>query len=312
MKSKKIAVVMGGPSTEREVSLRTGQAILAALQRQGYDAVAIDLEPARVEAQLAACGAEAVFVAVHGQYGEDGTLQGLLELKGLPYTGSGVLSSALAMDKAATKMMFQAADVPTPRFAVLHEREDKEALAQDVVKLFGVPVVIKSTAQGSSIGVCVARREGEVLTALQEAFRYGPTVLLEEFIAGREVTVPVWCDGSDSEAMPIVEIAPKSGVYDYESKYTKGATEYIVPAKLPPHVTALVQQAAVQACQILGCRGVARADIMLDDKLRPYVLEVNTIPGMTETSLVPKAAAAAGISFDALCERILLQALGTR
>ena len=309
MKEKKIAVVMGGPSTEREVSLRTGNAILTALQRLGYQAVGIDLEPARIEKQLADCGAEVVFVAVHGKYGEDGTLQGLLELKQLPYTGSGVLASALAMDKVASKMMFQGADVPTPRFAVLQEQEDKAALGQAVIKQFGLPVVIKSAAQGSSIGVCMVHKAEDVQAALEEVFRYGKTALLEECIIGREITVPVWCDTAGAEAMPVIEIAPKSGVYDYQSKYTKGASEYIVPAQLPPHVTLMVQQAAVQACQVLGCFGVARADIMLDEKLRPYVLEVNTVPGMTETSLVPKAAAAEGHSFEALCERILLQAL---
>jgi D-alanine--D-alanine ligase len=306
MKAKKIAVVMGGPSTEREVSLNTGKAILNALQEKGYDAVGIDLEPSAFIQQLQEHRIEYVFNAVHGQFGEDGVMQGALELMGIPYTGSGVLASAIAMDKGISKKVFLASGIPTPRSRLF----DKEALKQNqlsetIAAEFTFPLVVKATSQGSSIGVMIVKTQEGLPAAITQAFQYSRQILVEEFIKGKELTVAIF-GGDQPEALPVIEIVPHSGAYDYHSKYTKGATEYIVPARLSADITKNVQEVAVDAFVALGCKGIARVDIMLDEENAPQVLEVNTIPGMTATSLVPKAAAAAGISFADLCERLLL------
>jgi D-alanine-D-alanine ligase len=305
VKSKKIAVVMGGPSDEREVSLNTGRAILKALQTKGYNVIEIDLEPKQFITKIVEENVDIVFNAIHGKFGEDGILQGALELLGIPYTGSGVLASAIAMDKGVSKRIFVAAGIPTPKSRLYTKDELNAALPTVIEKDFGVPVVIKSAAQGSSIGVYIVEKPGDLNEAVKQAFKYSDSILVEEFIKGREVTVAVY-GSHDPKALPIIEIAPHSGRYDYHSKYTKGATEYIVPAKLDNDVTIELQKVAVTTFKALGCRGIARVDIMLDQQNRPYVLEVNTIPGMTATSLVPKAAAAAGISFEDLCEKLLL------
>lgn len=304
MKNKKIAVLMGGPSAERAVSLNTGAAILQALQEKGYKAVGIDLEPERFVEQLTEAGIEVVFNAVHGKYGEDGVLQGALELLGIPYTGSGVLSSAMAMDKGITKRIFLSANIPTPRSHLFTKSDRKRDLPAEILADFSIPVVVKSAAQGSSIGVVIVEKSDELSAAIDQAFTYSENILVEEFIQGRELTVAIWGNG-EPEALPIIEIVPNSGRYDYQSKYTKGATEYIVPAKLNDNTTSIVQKVAIEAFNKLECRGIARVDVMLDKDNNPYVLEVNTIPGMTATSLVPKAAAAVGIPFADLCERLL-------
>lgn len=298
---------MGGPSAERAVSLNTGAAILLALQEKGYHAVGIDLDPARFMEQLTEAGIEVVFNAVHGKYGEDGVLQGTLELLGIPYTGSGVLASAMAMDKGITKRIFQSANIPTPRSNLFTKSDRTRDLVAEILANFNIPVVVKSASQGSSIGVVIVKDSKELPEAINQAFQYSDTMLVEEFITGKELTVAIW--GTDEpEALPIIEIVPHSGCYDYQSKYTKGATEYIVPAKLTDVTKSIVQKVAVEAFTKLGCRGIARVDIMLDKADNPYVLEVNTIPGMTATSLVPKAVAAVGISFADLCERLLCMA----
>ncbi len=308
MKNKRIAVVMGGPSAEREVSLNTGHGILAALQEKGYDAVGIDLEPRRFIEQLRDAGTQVVFIAIHGKYGEDGLLQGALELLGIPYTGSGVLASALAMDKGFTKRLFLQAGISTPD-SRLYTAADAKArpLAREIIDAFGLPVVIKPATQGSSIGVTIVEAEETLAVALDTAFGYDDHVLIEQFIKGKELTVAI-LGGDTPRALPVIEIAPHSGRYDYTSKYTKGATEYLCPAPLDAATTQAVQREALAAFTLLGCRGVSRVDVMLDTDNKPYVLEINTIPGMTATSLVPKAAAAAGISFADLCEQILLMA----
>lgn len=305
MKTKKIAVLMGGPSTEREVSLNTGNAILSALQEKGYQAVGIDLNPQQFVEQLREAGAEIVFNAIHGKFGEDGALQGALDLLGIPYTGSGVLASAIAMDKAISKRLFSSAAIPTPRAAYYGNRQEITQIAANVRTQFHLPVVVKAASQGSSIGVIIVTEDSELEGALDEAFRYSEQAVVEEFINGKELTVAVLASHT-YQALPIIEIVPFSGRYDYRSKYTKGCTEYIVPARLQPEVTNKIQSIAIEAVALLGCRGVARVDFMMDEAGNPFVLEVNTIPGMTETSLVPKAAAAEGISFAELCERLLL------
>jgi len=304
MKEKKIAVVMGGPSTEREVSLNTGSAILTALKEKGYDAIGIDFEPTRFVEQLTESGIDIVFNAIHGKYGEDGILQGALELLGIPYTGSDLLSSAMAMDKGISKRIFSSAAIPTPRSRLFVKADMKRDVTKEIMTDFTIPVVVKSSSQGSSIGVVIVEQAEDLSEAIHQAFMYSDHILVEEFIKGRELTVAVW--GNDEpEALPIIEIVPHSGRYDYQSKYTKGASEYIVPAKLLDVTTKAVQKVAIEAFVQLRCRGIARVDVMLDKDNNPYVLEVNTIPGMTSTSLVPKAAAAIGISFADLCERLL-------
>lgn len=305
MKNKKIAVVMGGPSDEREVSLNTGKAIFAALQEKGYQVVAIDIEPVRFVDQLKESGAEVVFNAIHGKLGEDGIMQGALELLGIPYTGSGVLASAASMDKGISKRLFLAEGVPTPRSVLYSKADQKRDLPAEIMKKFSIPVVVKSAAQGSSIGVTIVEDAAVLPEAIRQAFQHSENILVEEFITGKEVTVAVW-GNEQPEALPIIEIAPHSGRYDYHSKYTKGATDYIVPARVDETTAAKIREAAIAAYSVLGCRGIARADIMLDKAGHPYVLEVNTIPGMTATSLVPKSAAAVGIPFADLCERLLL------
>lgn len=306
MLTKKIAVVMGGPSTEREVSLNTGRAILAALQEKGYNAVGIDLEPRQFVEQLKEAGTEVVFNAIHGEYGEDGALQGALDLLGIPYTGSGVLASAVAMDKTVSKRLFISAGIPTPR-AAFYASKDK-VTADLILTEFRLPIVVKAAAQGSSIGVIIVESADALPRAIADAFSYSDHILVEEFIAGKELTVAI-IGGEAEQVLPVIEIVPHSGRYDYQSKYTKGYTEYIVPAQLSSETTEKVQRFALEAYTLLGCKGVSRVDVMLDKNGNPYVLEVNTVPGMTATSLVPKAAAAAGMSFADLCEKLLLLAI---
>ncbi len=293
---KPIAVLMGGLSAERDVSLRTGQAVLKSLKRLGYAAFPIDAGrdlPSRLTWQQSS----KVFVALHGRYGEDGTVQGLLEIMQLPYTGSGVLASSMAMDKVVTKKLLVYHNQPTPAFVECTAADLENGPLADCPPL---PVVVKPAREGSTIGISLVRKEEELQPALEEALRHDDLVLVEEFIAGREVTVGVL----DGEALPIVEVVPESGFYDYQSKYTAGRTEYLLPAPLDQELYANLQKAAVEVFNILGCSGAARIDFMIRDN-EFFCLEANTIPGMTETSLLPKAAAAAGISFDQLVERIL-------
>jgi len=324
----KIVVLMGGSSAEREISLRTGAGIARALRERGHDVTALDtangailpagtetahaLPPtdadrrpvARDRADLAEAApvhdAELVFIALHGGAGEDGTIQALLDLAGKPYTGSGMLASAMAMDKAVTKRLLESVGVPTPPWRLYRRRDGifpDDAAAQ---ALGGYPVIIKPNEEGSTFGLTVVKDEAALAPAYDEALRYSNNVLLEAFIPGRELTVAVLGD----EALPIVEIRPKSGLYDYESKYTAGKSEYFCPADLPADVTRHIQQLSLAACRVLDTAGVARVDFRLAPDGTPHCLEVNTIPGMTATSLVPMAAKAVGMSFEELCERI--------
>lgn len=307
MKEKKIVVLMGGPSSEREVSLNTGKAILQALKNKDYNAVGLEIEPKRLFDQLKECKCDIVFNAIHGKYGEDGYLQGALELLQIPYTGSGVLANALAMDKVVSKRLFLAGNVSTPRFTVYEEDDLSQDITKEILKDYSLPVVIKASTQGSSIGVSIVENIDDLKKAIEDSFKYSDHILVEEFIQGRELTVAVWGD-KEKSALPIIEIVPHSGKYDYQSKYTKGATDYIVPAKIENNLTEKIQAMALKAFKLLGCKGIARVDVMLGTDDVPYVLEVNTVPGMTETSLVPKAAKAVGISFEELCEKLLLMA----
>lgn len=305
-----VAVVLGGPSSEAEISRITGGAIANALREKGYNAKELELEPEQIIPQLRAMEAKVVFNAVHGMYGEDGRLQSILEAAHMPYTGSGVLASAVAMDKVATKRFLQSAGVATPacRVVLKNDVQNQEQLQKELLAEFGLPMVIKAAAQGSSIGVYIPKTEEEILPALSEAFKYSRDVLVEKCITGKELTVAVMEENGEPKPLPVIWIAPHSGAYDFHSKYTKGATDYHCPAPLNEETTAHVQNLAVATYKVLGLSGVARIDVMLDDVGQGYVLEANTIPGMTATSLVPKAAAAVGVSFPDLCEKILLSA----
>lgn len=306
-KNQVVAVVMGGPSAEREVSLNTGAAIANALREYGYtNVVEIDLDPRNFGKQLAESKAEVVFNAVHGLYGEDGRLQTLLEIREMPYTGSGMIASVSCMDKVITKRMLRDAGISTPACLIVNKKEI--GIKEKIMQRFSLPVVIKPASQGSSIGVEIVKEENQLDEALANAFKYSRDILVEEFIGGKELTVSMMQKDGEVVALPVIHIAPHSGMYDYHSKYTKGATEYICPADLDEETTKKVQEISKQAYEVLGCSGVARADVMLDETGNGYVLEINTVPGMTATSLVPKAAAAAGISFPELCNIILQSA----
>ena len=305
-----VAVVLGEPSSEAEISRVTGAAIANALREKGYNAQEVELEPANLIPTLEKMGAKVVFNAVHGMYGEDGRLQSILEAAGMPYTGCGVLASAVAMDKAATKRFLQSANISTPRCLIINRRDakDLDAVEAKILEQFSIPVVIKAATQGSSIGVHIVKDAKDVKEAVSDCFKYSADVLVEECIKGKELTVAMMEDGDEIRCLPVIWIAPHSGAYDFHSKYTKGATDYHCPAPLSEEVTAHVQKLALDTYKVLGLSGVARVDVMLDENNQGYVLEANTIPGMTATSLVPKAAAAVGISFPELCEKILLSA----
>ncbi|SDU28734.1 D-alanine-D-alanine ligase [Verrucomicrobium sp. GAS474] len=288
---RRVAVLMGGPSSEREVSLRTGAAVAGALRTLGYDVVEVDVTAREV---VLPEGIDFVFLSLHGTFGEDGTVQAMLEARGVPYTGCGVAASRLAFDKEASKELFRAAGIPTPAgHCVLRGGSLPEPME--------MPVVVKPSKQGSTVGMSFVFEEKDLEPALRKAWEFDEHVLVEQFIKGREFTVGIL----GKEALPPVEIVPKSGFYDYDNKYTAGATDYYCPARIDEETTLRIQRAALLAHRVLCCQVYSRVDVMLDEKGRPFVLEVNTIPGMTATSLLPKAAAAAGIDFPGLCGRIL-------
>jgi D-alanine-D-alanine ligase len=291
---------MGGASTEREISLRSGQAVTAALERLGHDVTPIVLG-AGVDPFLAlsAAGIDAAFLALHGRFGEDGCVQGLLELLQIPYTGSSVLSSALAMDKLKAKEMFRLHNVPTPPYYVLDA--DQADDLDEVHGSFGFPVVVKPRREGSSIGISRASSPAELSAAVELALGFDRSLVVERFVKAKEIAVGIL----DGRVLGAIEVAPKSGFYDFESKYTPGATEYFMPARLPETRYRGVLNLAERAAQALDTSGAVRVDLMVTEGQNEYVLEVNTLPGMTPTSLLPKIAAAAGFDFDALCGAIL-------
>lgn len=301
----KIVVVMGGTSTEAEVSRRTGTAIANALKSKNYNVETMELHPKTFAAEISSSNCGIVFNAVHGLYGEDGQLQGTLDMLGIKYTGSGVLAASLTMDKVATKRMFTFANITTPKFEVYRIADKNETLAAKVQEKFGLPVVIKAANQGSSIGVEIVEKTEDISPAIENSFKYGDEILVEEFIKGRELTVAVYGNEDNAQALPVIEITTVTGRYDYETKYKKGASTHICPAEISTDLTEKVQALAVEAFKVCKCKGVARVDIMLSEENTPYAIEVNSVPGMTETSLVPDAARAAGIEFPELCEKIL-------
>ncbi|MDF3066908.1 MAG: D-alanine--D-alanine ligase [Polyangiaceae bacterium] len=300
MSHRKVSVIMGGTSSERQVSLASGEAVLAALTEQGVDARAIVLGPGDdALSMLAGADMDAAFLALHGKLGEDGCVQGLLELLGIPYTGSNVLASALAMDKLKSKELFRLHNVPTPAYYVV-DQASAEQLA-DVHGSFGFPVVVKPRREGSSIGVSRANNLMELREAVELALAFDSSVLVERFVQAREVAVGIL----DGRVLGAIEIAPKSGMYDFAAKYTPGMTDYFMPARLPAARYRNVLNLAERAAEALDTGGAVRVDLLVTESQNEYVLEVNTLPGMTPTSLLPKIAGAAGYHFSELCLAIL-------
>ncbi len=331
-----IAILLGGISPERNISLLSGRAATHALRAKGHSVVAIDpalgLDGTMTDAELASVtaneitdaelaafrpeqliecihsplfnGIEMVFLGLHGRYGEDGYVQALLDMRGIPYTGSGMLASAMCMDKTVSKMMFQISGIPTPHWVSLtpEQADDMEVLAEVQRELRG-PIVVKPNDQGSTVGMSIIETGvvDDLAAAVRLAAKFSSSILVERYIAGRELTVAVL----GGEALPVIEIEPKDGYYDYANKYTKGRTEYHCPADLTDEVRNHVQNLAITAHAVLGCRAYSRIDFRLSEDNVPYCLEVNTLPGLTETSLVPMAARQAGIEFGDLCEEII-------
>jgi D-alanine-D-alanine ligase len=295
-RSKRIGVLMGGISREREVSLKTGSAMLKALQESGYQALGIDVSADIVE-RLLKERIEVAVIALHGRWGEDGTVQGLLELLRIPYTGSGVLASALAMNKIKAKEIFLYHGLPTPEFITPEEDDPEEPP-------FPPPWVVKPASEGSTIGIDIVMEREGLQEAVRSARGYDHEVLVERFIKGKELTVGIL----KGEPLPIVEIVPLGGFYDYQAKYTPGQTEYILPARISEQQEQEIGELGLRAYHALGCSGCARVDLLLSDQGEAFITEVNTLPGMTETSLVPKAAAQVGISFLKLVEIIVEEA----
>lgn len=309
MHKEKVLVLMGGTSEEREVSLRSGKAVLNALLSLGYDARAIDYNSSRIS-EIIDYDADLVFIALHGKNGEDGTVQGLLESLNVTYTGSGVATSVLCIDKVLSKKMLNYEGIPSPGFKILSQKDlrDTDAMLTSLQQDIGIPMVVKAATQGSSIGTYIVRQEEDIRQAIETAFNYGTEVLVEEFINGQELTVAL-LGNEEPQVLPVIEITSSNEFYDYESKYTQGKCEHIIPARIGEDTRQEIEKISKQVYQLMGCRGFSRIDFMLDKNARPYVLEVNTIPGMTEMSLVPDAARAAGLSFEELVEKILRLAL---
>lgn len=311
---KRVAVLKGGPSLERQVSLRSGAHAQEALARLGHDVLGLDVGPELVP-QLRDSKPDAAFIALHGREGEDGTVQALLEAVGVPYTGSGPAACARCTDKVLAKYLMREGGVPTPDFHFLREEAIKQlgaaAAVADIEAALGFPLVVKPASQGSALGVKFARRAQELPGAMVGAFSYDHKILIERYVKGRDLAVSV-LDGEPGSgapplALPVVEAVPREeDFYDYESRYEIGMTTFVCPAELEQQTTARAQELAVATYQLLGCHGVARVDLMLDSASGElWVLETNVVPGLTETSLLPQAADAAGIGFDELTARVL-------
>lgn len=296
----RIGVLMAGPSTEKKISLKSGHAVRAALEKNGFNAVPVIIKTDKLEDNLRLLKSKKIdcaFIALHGRFGEDGGIQKILKILKIPYTGSGVKASRLAMDKIASRKIFQRSGLSVPRFEVLKKNFYNDADLSD----FTFPLVVKPATHGSSIGLSIVSNPADVPKAVNLAFKFDERIVIEEYIKGRELTVGIL----EEEAMPVIEIIPKHAFFDYQAKYKKGLTDYIVPAKISPAVASSVKKAALSAHKLLGCFGCSRVDIILGEKDEPFVLEVNTIPGLTETSLLPKAARQLGIDFTSLCIKLI-------
>ena len=294
----KVAVLFGGKSAEREVSLKSGSRVLDALKRQGVDACAFDPAERKLD-ELAAF--DRAFIMLHGRYGEDGTIQGVLELMGIPYTGSGVMASAIGMDKWRTKLLWRSVGLPVPEFVMLDSGSDFSAVEQQL----GLPLFVKPACEGSSIGVTKVRNPGELCSAYAEAARHDSLVIAERAVLGGEYTVAIVGVGDEMQALPIIRIVPATDFYDYEAKYLRDDTRYLCPCGLSEVREQELRAQALDAFRVLGCRGWGRVDFLMDEQGNAYFLEVNTSPGMTDHSLVPMAARAAGVSYEQLVLRVL-------
>lgn len=309
MKKLKVMVLMGGKSSEREVSLSSGKCVAEALREAGFDVAELDLDSENLS-EIARIRPDVAFIALHGKGGEDGAVQGVLEWLGIPYTGPGIAASAVCMDKILTKKLLTFSGVATPRFLELGAEAvtDPAAAAKRAIDALGLPVVFKASRQGSSIGVTIVRNAEEGEDAIRRLNDIGDPILAEEFLSGKELSIPV-LGNADPELLPIIEIASDGAFYDYDSKYTPGKSRHIIPAELRPEQAEKAREMAKNAYLAAGCRGYSRVDLLLDGNGEPQVLEINTAPGMTSTSLVPDAARAAGLSFPELAKKIVLLAL---
>lgn len=305
MREEKVLVLMGGKSTEREVSLRSGKAVASALRERFSQVTELDLTKESLS-EIARIKPDAVFIALHGKGGEDGAIQGYLEWLEIPYTGPGIAASALCLDKIMTKKVLTLSGVPTPAFLRIGEeaKEDPEAAVRGAADTLGLPLVLKACRQGSSIGTVILHDLREGASVLRELFSYGDEILAERFLSGMELTVPVM--GNEKLlVLPPIEITSNGQFYDYQSKYTPGESHHIIPARITKEEEKKIKSIAASAYAATGCRGLARVDVMMDETGEPQVIEINTSPGMTETSLFPDAARAAGISFPELCEDLI-------
>lgn len=293
LKAQRIGVLMGGRSSERDISFKSGKAVIQGLKRRGYNVTAIDVDP-DLAIKLKRKHIGAAFIALHGRWGEDGSVQGLLEIMGIPYTGSGVLGSAMAMDKVVMKMMFESMGIPSPAYT---QAEDGGTVH------FPLPFIVKPANEGSTIGISIVKKQKEVMAAIKKARMFDKKVMIEKYIEGDEITVGI----VNGEALPVVQVKPSSGFYDFEAKYTKGMTEYIVPAKIDKTIAKKAGDIAMEVYKAFELAGCVRIDMLVDDDL-PKVIDINTSPGMTETSLVPKAWESLGRTFDELVEAILMEA----
>lgn len=305
----KVLVLMGGTSEEREVSLNSGNNVYKALEQKGFQVEALDLSKDNL-GRIADIAPDVVFIALHGKNGEDGTVQGYLDLLDIPYTGSGVATSAICMNKILTKKLLSYEGLPTPDFIIMKKKTFDQAafVVRSLVQKFGLPMVVKAATQGSSIGTYIVKKEDEILPAIEAAFQYDQDVLIEKYIDGILLTVSVL--GNENPCiLPIIEITSNNEFYDYESKYTPGMCEHLIPARINEDLQNKIARISEETYKSLACRGFARIDFMVDRKGQPYILEINTIPGLTNMSLVPDAARAVGISYEDLIERLVKLAL---
>lgn len=304
LKGKKIAVIMGGRSGEREVSLRSGIRVFNSLKSQGFKVFHLDSDNKLID-NLKKKKIDIAFIMLHGRFGEDGAVQGLLEHHGIPYTGSKVLASALAMNKVAAKRIFIATGIPTPKYQVIENNISIRKQCDKIRRVFPFPLVVKPVSEGSSLGVSIVKEEDKLEKTVSDTVDKFKDVFIEEYIKGKEVTVGIIGKGDDAAALPILELKPRAEFYDYKAKYSEGGTDFILPAKLPKDLYKYTQSLALSAHKALGCYGVSRVDIIVSGNHTPYVHEVNTIPGMTDKSDLPAEAECAGISFDELVVKIL-------
>jgi D-alanine-D-alanine ligase len=305
-----IGVLMGGYSSEREISLRSGQAVYESLTNAGHQATLIDIrnqEKDKIAAQIKAAQIDVAFIALHGRLGEDGVIQSILEEMDIPFTGSGMQASQKAFNKTVTQATLKSQDLPVPEFICITDGKMMD-FRKAFLALKKLPFVVKAACEGSSIGITIVRHPAQWEGAIKDALKYGPYVVIEKFIKGRELTVGIF----DKLPLPLVEIKAKTSFFDFSAKYQKGATEYLVPAPITEELASQIQGLALGAHEALGCEGFSRVDVRVDENSNPYILEVNTIPGFTETSLFPKAAKQAGYSFIDVCEKLLDLAHGKK